>query len=186
VKLNRTNILILLAVVMAAIVIFEYAAPSSSTTQVVSATDSDSQALREKRLAKLRKSAALVPEKTAALHQILASLQTREKGIMTFSTAAQAQARLLEVVKRLASANKIAAGGGDFSPPTLLGTDYGQVAVSVTFESTIDALVNFLADLSKEQELIAPAELHISLGNAKNKTVNVRLMVAEKKGGIGL
>ena len=149
-------------------------------TQVVSVSDTDagSQMVLESRLTRLRKTASMVPEKTAALKSIASILQTREKGVLAFSTAAQAEAHLLEVVRRLASANKIAAGGADFSPPTLLDIDYGQVSVSVTFESTIDAFVNFLADLSKEAELIAPVQVNISLGNAKNKTVNVRLVVA--------
>jgi hypothetical protein len=149
---------------------------SDTTPQIVSVTDSPT--LLESRLAKLRKTASMVPEKSAALQSVDTVLKTREKGIMAFNTAAQAQAHLMEVIRRIAIANKIDARGGDFSPPALLGTDYGQVAVSVTFESTIDSFVNFLADLSKETELIAPAEVHISVGNAKNKTVNVRVTLA--------
>jgi hypothetical protein len=143
---------------------------------VVAVTDSPT--LLESRLAKLRKTAAAVPAKNEVLKGVDAVLKTREKGVMAFNTAPQAQAHLMEVIRRIAIANKIDARGGDFTPPALLGADYGQVAVSVTFESTIDAFVNFLADLSKETELIAPSEVHISIGNAKNKTVNVRMTLA--------
>jgi hypothetical protein len=175
VNLSRRNLLMLGALALGVIgVIYDQTAPTPA--QVVSGSESPT--VLENRLARLRKTAAMVPEKTAALQSISTILQTRERGILAFKTAPQAEAHLLEVVRRLASANKIAAGGGDFSPPTQLGTDYGQVTVTVTFESTIDAFVNFLADLSKEQELIAPDQVNISQGNIKAKTVNVRLVVA--------
>ena len=48
----------------------------------------------------------------------------------------------------------------------------------MVFECPIDAFVNFLADLSKEPELIAPSEIHVGVGNAKIKTINVRMMLA--------
>ena len=105
---------------------------SDTTPQIVSVTDSPT--LLESRLAKLRKTASMVPEKSAALQSVDTVLKTREKGIMAFNTAAQAQAHLMEVIRRIAIANKIDARGGDFSPPALLGTDYGQVAVSVTVD----------------------------------------------------
>ena len=174
-KLPRRN-LVMVAVLVAGVVGVIIDRTGDTTPQVVSV--SDSPAVLENRLGKLRKTASAVPEKIAVLNSVATVLQKREKGIMAFNTAAQAQAHLLEVIRRIAIGNKIDARGGDFSPPTLLGTDYGQVAVSVTFESTIDAFINFLADLSKETELIAPSEVHISVGNAKNKTVNVRVTLA--------
>jgi len=175
VNLSRRNFYMLAALLLGVIgVIVDRS--SDSAPQVVAVTDSPT--LLESRLAKLRKTAAAVPAKTEVLKSVDSVLKTREKGVMTFNTAPQAQAHLMEVIRRIAIANRIDARGGDFTPPALLGADYGQVAVSVTFESTIDAFVNFLADLSKETELIAPSEVHISIGNAKNKTVNVRMTLA--------
>jgi uncharacterized protein YfcZ (UPF0381/DUF406 family) len=175
VNLSRRNFYMLAALVLGVIgVIVDRS--SDATPQVVSVTDSP--AMLENRLAKLRQTASTVPAKAEVLKGVDAVLKSREKGVMVFNTAPQAQAHLMEVIRRIAIGNKIDARGGDFTPPALLGADYGQVAVSVTFESTIDAFVNFLADLSKETELIAPSEVHISIGNAKNKTVNVRMTLA--------
>jgi len=145
----------------------------------------------ENQLARARQVAATVPAKTQVLKTVREQLQAREKGIMKFATAPQAQAHLLEVVRRISSQDKIELRGGDFAAPAVLGGDYGQVQATITFETTIESFVNFLSDLSKESELIAPAEIHINAGNAKNKTVSVRMtlagvvpkqLVPEKKG----
>ncbi len=173
-KTQDLRALALLAVAVIAIVI--YRSTGSATPEVVSSADSA--ALLETRLAKLRQIAATVPGKTAVLNDVRSQLQAREKNILVFATAAQAQAHLLEVVHRISTANKFEARGGDFTPPTLLGNDYGQVGVSVIFECRIEDFVNFLADLSKEPELISPSDIHISAGNAKSKTINVHMMLA--------
>lgn len=164
----------LLVVAVLGLVIYRSA--GTTTPEVVSSTDSA--VLLETRLAKLRQVAATVPGKTAVLKDVRAQLQAREKNVMVFATAAQAQAHLLEVVHRISMANKFEARGGDFTPPTLLGSDYGQVGVSVIFDCRIEDFVNFLADLSREPELISPSDVHISAGNPKNKTINVHMMLA--------
>ncbi len=163
----------LLILAVLGIVAYRY---SSSTPEVVSSADSTD--LLERRLAKLRAQAALVPAKTAALKVVQSELQNREKFVIASATAPQAQAHLLDVIHRVAAANKIEPRGGDFTPPSLFGTDYGQVAVSILFECRIEDFVNFLADLSKEPELISPSEIHMNAGNAKNKTINVRMTLA--------
>ena len=174
-NLKRSHVAAL-ALLLAGVVLNIIFRNSSPTPEVVSATDSAP--LLEIRLSKLRQLAATVPAKTEILKTVQEQLQAREKSVMSFATASQAQAHLLEVVRRIAFANKIEARGGDFTPPALLGTDYGQVAVSVMFESPIESFVNFLADLSKEPELIAPSEVHVAVGNAKTKTINVRMTLA--------
>jgi hypothetical protein len=149
----------------------------------------------EARLTRLRQIAASVPARTQVLKSVDADLQSREKGVIAAATAAQAQAYLLEVARRLAIANKIDLRGSDFTAPAVLGADYGQVAVTVGFEASIDSFVNLLSDLSKEPELAAPSEIHISTANQKTKTINVRMtlagvvarkLVPEKKGGLTL
>ncbi len=174
-NLKRSHVAAL-ALLAAGVVLNIVFRTSSPTAEVVSATDSAP--LLELRLRKLRQLAATVPARTEVLKTFHTQLQTREKGVMAFATASQAQAHLLEVVHRVAAANKIEARGGDFAPPSLLGDDYGQVAVSIMFESPIESFVNFLADLSKEPELIAPSEVHVATGNIKIKTVNVRMTLA--------
>lgn len=147
----------------------------NSTPPVVSGTDSA--ALLEMRLARLRQTAATVPAKRRILLGAEDQLKTREKSVMNFVTAPQAQAHLLEVTRRLASGNRIDLRGSDFSAPKLISEDYGEVGVALTFDCTIDQFVNFLADLSKEPELIAPEDVRVASGNMKTKTLNVRMAV---------
>lgn len=148
----------------------------SSAPQVVGGAETPE--LLEMRLAKLRRVAATVPGKSAALATLRTQVDARDKHVLAFATAPQAQAHLLELIHRVATANKIEPRGGDFTPPVPLGDDYGQVAVSVLFECRIEDFVNFLADLSREPELVAPSEIRIAAANAKIKTINVRMTLA--------
>ncbi len=175
-SLTPRDLRALALLVIGVLAIVVYRSMSGGAPEVVSGTESP--ALLEMRLAKLRQIAATVPAKTAALQTAREQLKAREKHIMAFATAPQAQAHLLELIHRVASANKIEPRGGDFAPPALLGSDYGQVAVSVLFECKIEDFVNFLADLSKEPELVAPSDVRIAAGNLKNKTINVHMTLA--------
>jgi hypothetical protein len=146
----------------------------------------------EKRLAKLRLIAATVPAKQKILDQVDADLAVREKGLIRADTAPQAQARLLEIARRVASAEQIDIRGGDFGQPKVVNADYGEVYAVVSFTCAIEKYVNFMAGLSHEPELLGPTEIHVnSTMNLKEKNVNVRMtlgglvpkkMVPEKKG----
>jgi hypothetical protein len=59
-----------------------------------------------------------------------------------------------------------------------LGKDYGEAAVVVTFECRIEQLVNFLAVLTAEPELLATNEIRVISTNQKEKKVSVRLTLA--------
>jgi hypothetical protein len=165
-----------LALLAAGVILNIFFRSTAPSAEIVSATDSPE--LLEARLRKLRQVAATVPGRTEILKNVQAQLAARQKGIMSLTTAPQAQAHLLEVIRRVASANKIEARGGDFAAPSLLGDDYGQVAASVSFECRIEDFLNFLADLSKEPELIAPSEVHIGAANPKTKSISVRMTLA--------
>jgi len=67
---------------------------------------------------------------------------------------------------------------GDFPELRPLGEDYGEAAVSVNFQCRIEELVNFLAALTKEAELVATDEVLVSTGDPRAKTVSVRLTLA--------
>jgi hypothetical protein len=146
----------------------------------------------EKRLAKLRTVAATVPAEQKILDTVDADLALREKGSIQADTAPQAQARLLEIARRVAAAEGIDLRGGEFGQPKVISADYGEVYAAVSFTCPIEKYVNFMAGLSHEPELIGPTEIHInSLMNPKEKTVNVRMtigglvpkkMIPEKKG----
>jgi type II secretion system (T2SS) protein M len=187
-KLDRRTLLTLVTGV-AVILALRFGVYGDKTADVVAPTDSIPVA--EQRLERLRQVAATVPGRETVLKQVTAELNTREKGMIQADTAAQAQAQLLEVIRRIAGANGIDARGAEELRVRPLANDYGEVLVAVTFNCAIEQLVNFLAALANEPEVLATNEIHITSGNAKQKTIQVRLslsavvpkkLVPEKKG----
>ncbi len=141
----------------------------------------DSIPVAELRLERLRRIAATVPGKEQLRKQVTAELNLREKGLIRAETPALAQAQLLDVMRRAARAlphpidfTSIELG----QPPAPLGQDYGEVFVSVNFVCPIEDLVNFLAELTAQPEVIATREMRVAHRADKNKTIGVRLTVS--------
>lgn len=175
-QLDRRLLYIL--AVMALAVTLRYAVFSGGGQPAVVAP-TDSIPLAERRLARLREQAATVPARETMLKQALADVATREKGIIKADTGAQAQAHLLDTIHRIAAANGFDARGADqFSEVRPLGNDYGVVTVTESFTCGIDQLVNFLAMLHTEPEIVATNEIHINGGNDKQKNIQVRLSLS--------
>ncbi len=168
--------LALLGLGLLTVLVLRYGVFRERQTAVVAA--SDTVPLAEKRLARLSQVAATVPAKQSLAKTISSEAALREKGIIHAPTAQQAQAHLLETIRRVAKAEHIDVRGGDFPELRPLGNEYGEAAVSVNFECHIEDLVNFLADLTKESELLATNEVRVASGNPKNKMLSVRLTLA--------
>lgn len=132
----------------------------------------------ELRLARLRRIAATVAPKEDVLKKVSADLAEREKGLMRAETGPQVQAQLFTLLRRL---------GADEAPAieirqsqlgsitTLAEGAYGLAEVNVQFDCKIEQLINFLASLSAQPELIVTREIQIEAGDAKQKTVRVRM-----------
>lgn len=129
------------------------------------------------RLALLRQTAAMLPVREAQLKQSSADLADRERGIIPGDTAAQAQSELLQTAVRVGKTNQLEVRGSDFGAPKAFG-DYGIVYATVTFDCHPEQLLNFLADLTREQELIVPSEERVISTNQKEKTMSVRMVLA--------
>jgi hypothetical protein len=142
---------------------------------VAAVVTADSVPAAERRLERLRELASTVPGREAVVKQARAELLSREAGVLKADTAAQAQAQLLDVIRRAATANGIDARGGEEMRVKPLADDYGEVSVSETFTCGIEQLVNFLADLANQPQLLAVTEIDISGGADKQKKVQVRL-----------
>jgi hypothetical protein len=125
----------------------------------------------------LRQTAAALPVREAFLKQSNADLADRERGIIPGDTAAQAQSELLQTAMRVGKANQLDVRSSDFGAPKAFG-DYGIVYATVSFDCHIEQLLNFLADLTREQELVVPSEQKIVSGNPKEKTMTVRMVLA--------
>jgi hypothetical protein len=135
--------------------------------------------LAEKRLELVRQKTATVSGKTALLKQAAAELEAREKGILQADTAAQAQAQLLDIIHRLAAGNGFdARGAEELREARPLGSDYGEVSVTGSFTCQIEQLVNFLAQLANEPQILATNVIRINGTNDKKKTVQVRLSLS--------
>jgi hypothetical protein len=177
-KLDRR--LLLLLAVMAVGVVLRYTVFSDrSQPRVVAAAPADSIPKAERRLQRLREQAATVPAKEAMLKQALAELAEREKGIIRTDTGAQAQAHLLDTIHRIGGqAGFDVRGAEQFTEVRALGSDYAVVSVTASFTCAIEQLVNFLALLPSEPEIVATNEIHVNGVNDKKKNLQVRLSLS--------
>lgn len=165
--------------------------PDAAATQAAGAGNDT--AVLEKRLSHSRDLLMKVPDKQALLKQARADLAVREKGLIVADTAAQAQAQLFQILRRIGRAQgpPIEIRANEIGQARMFGDDYGEVSVSVSFECGIEQLVNLLADLGAQPELLATSEIRVGQANGPQKTIPVRLsisgivdrkLIPEKKG----
>jgi len=134
--------------------------------------------IAQQRAVRVRQLAALAPAREATMRQVTSDLADRERGLVPGDTAAEAQASVLEVARRVGKGDQIDVRGGDFPAAKPFG-DYGLVYATVSFECHIEQLVNFLSDLAKQNELVVPTEQRINAGlQPKQKMVAVRMILA--------
>jgi hypothetical protein len=152
----------------------------ANTAPAVVAPAADNVALAEKRLAKLRDTAATVSAKEAILRQVSSDLALREKGLLSAATAAQAQAQLIQIVRRIGATENppVEIRATEIGPVRPLGDAYGEAMISVQVECRIDQLINMLAAIPSQPESIASSDLRVMSSNAKDKTVGVRLTLS--------
>jgi hypothetical protein len=153
---------------------------SSEDKQVAVVGAADSVPLAEKRLAKLRQTAAAVPGREKVLAEVRQELAEREKGVIQAETVQQAQAQILQIVRRQlkAQAPPIDMRSSEIGPVKALDTNYGEATVSVSFDCRAEQFVNLLADLANEKQLIATSEVRIGNTNQKEKVMPVRLTIS--------
>ena len=150
----------------------------ADTPKVVSMSDSPEAA--EKRLAKTLQLVALAPAKEEEFKRASADLLKREKGMIQADTAAQAQAQLFQILRRIGRAqpSPIDVRAAEIGQARIFGSDYGEVSVAVVFECRVEQLVNMLADLAAQPELLATSDIRVSAGSVKEKVMQVRLSVS--------
>jgi hypothetical protein len=171
-SLDRRTVLILAAGVLS-ILVLRFVVMGDK--QPAAVTESESVPLAEQRLAKLRETLATVPGKEKTAHQASAELATREKSMILADTAAQAQAQLLEIIRRAGKDEGIDVRGAEEMKVRPLADDYGEVVVAVSFTCRIEQFVNFMTALANRRELLATSDIRVAAANPKEKTVQVRL-----------
>jgi len=183
----------LLLVTGVAVVLILYLVTADRSPAVVAA--SESVPMAEKRLERLRQIAATVPGKEAVMKQAAGELESREKGMLKAETSAQAQAQLQELLHKVGASNGIDIRGVEEARIKPFGNDYGEASVTVRFTCLIEQLVNLLAALANEPELLSTNQIQVTGSADKNKTIQVRLTLSgvvtkklalEKKSGGGL
>lgn len=170
--------LLLLGMFVAGVLLYVVISDSSAGA---GSTESPREAIAaaEQRLEKMRLAAAQVPAQEAVFKQVQAQLAQREKRILQADTAAQAQAQLLGIVRKVARAQNppVEIRASEFGQVRPLGDAYGEVPVSVTMECGVDQLLNVITEVTSQPELAAAQEMRIYSANQKQKTTNVRLTV---------
>jgi hypothetical protein len=134
----------------------------------------------EQRLSRLRQLAASVAGKQTILQQAAAELEAREKGLIQADTAAQAQAQLLQILRKLGKASNppIDMRNSEIGSVKPYGERYGEVTISLNFEARIEQLVQLLSDMTAQKEIIGVNDLRIGAANPKEKTMPLRLTVS--------
>ena len=175
---DRRALVVLGAVSVLALIYWIAGSSPASSAKVVAPVESIDRT--EKGLANLRIRAAALPAKEALLKQASAELAERERGLISGDTADQAQAQLLQVLRRVAKAQTppLEIRQVELGQPRSYGNAYGQVTVSVTVDCRIDELVNMLATLSAQPETIATDEIRFGMSHPKQKTMPVRLTIS--------
>jgi hypothetical protein len=133
--------------------------------------------MAEKRLERLRQIAATVPGKEALMKQASGELESREKGMLKAETGAQAQAQLQELLHKVGASNGIDIRGVEDMRIKAFGSDYGEASVTVV-HLLIEQLVNLLAALANEPEMLSTNEIQVTGGTDKNKAIQVRLTLS--------
>jgi hypothetical protein len=168
-----------------------FAAPDAA----VDSPDATSVPSAEKRLIRLRQVAASLPGKEQVMRQAETELAAREKALIQAETASQAQAQLLQILRKVARGQSPAVDikNVELGQPKPLGDAYGEVLVAVSMDCRIEQIVQMLADLTAQPELIATNELRLGAAQGKEKIIPVRLTVSgavarklipEKKGPV--
>ncbi len=134
----------------------------------------------EKRIKSLRRLAAAVPTREEIDRRFGVELAGREKGLINAETPAQAQAQLLQIVRRVGQMQTppLQMSGSEFSPVKRFGDAYGEVTVTISAECGIEQILNFMSDLSNQPELVATSTLLLGQANPKKKTLPVRMTIS--------
>ena len=132
----------------------------------------------EQRVARLRQLAASLPVREKVLDDARKELASRELGLVHSPTTAQQQAGLLQTVRRLARAQSIELQQSEIGAVQPFGKAYGEALVTVSFTCRIEQLVNLVADISAQKELVATREMQVRQAEEKRKTVFVRLTIS--------
>ncbi|HNY41492.1 MAG TPA: GspMb/PilO family protein [Bryobacteraceae bacterium] len=134
----------------------------------------------ERRVQRLRQIDKSLGSREAVGKKVAAALAGREKGLIQAETAAQAEAQILQVIRRVLRAQTppVELRGSELRPPRPIGEHYGEVSVQVTLDCGIEQVLNLLSDLGSQPEALGTGAISFDTANPKLKTVPARIVVA--------
>jgi len=132
----------------------------------------------ERRLRRLQQVAQRRPQVAAEAEAASRDLAEAEKGLLKAATSALALAEMQQILKELLKTQGINLQSSEFGAVKVLGEDYAQVPLAVTFACGIDQWINLMAALRNAPHLLASLETRIAPGDQKMKTLQVRMVVA--------
>jgi len=172
--------LLLLGVALAGYLVFWLATREEASGAIVAPAESIP--MLEERLQRVREASARLPLLERQLVESQKALEAYEQVLLRAATAQQAQAQMLEILRAL---------GAEQAPPIEFrsvelgavrplaeGLPYGEVLVGVSFECSVDQLVNFLADVAAQPKAIATDQIRIPEANRETKQLRVRIQFA--------
>ncbi len=151
--------------------------PVVNSPKAIASTDTVDHA--ERRLDFLRRQVSTLNGKQRLLKQASTELADREQGLIAGDTAEQAQAQLLEILKRIANDQTppLELRQVELAQPQPYGDAYGMVSVAVNMDCHIEELVNFLASIASQREIMSTDDVRFGLSRPKEKTMPVRITV---------
>lgn len=165
---RRALLLLAVAAIGSLLYVWSQRTPAAEEAEAIG-TDPQSVQAAEMRLQRARRMAASVPKRREALKVVQADLVKREAGLVQADTAAQALAQVLQIARRVAKAQNMDLRPVDTGRIEPLGEDYGEAKIGVSTECHIEELVNFLADLTAQRELVSSYGLQVSHLPARQK-----------------
>jgi hypothetical protein len=152
--------------------------PSGEDAVTAAPTNTVEQA--EMRLQRARRIAAATRERTAEKQAAEKELQTLEQGMLRAESAALAHAALAQKLRALGRRQSPAVEFRtvENGPIELWEGSWARMQLAVSLDCTVDQLVNLLADVSSQPELISVAEMHVSAASDRAKRMPVRITFA--------
>ena len=167
----------MLLLAAAAIALAVHFWPEDATGEVVEAS---SVPQLERRVLRLRQMEKSLAPREEVRQKVAAALAEREKGVIQAETAPQAQAQILQIVRRVLRAQTppVDLRASDLRQPRRLNEHYGEVSVQVTLDCGIEQTLNLLADLGSQPEALGTIAVSFDPANPKQKTVPTRIVVS--------
>lgn len=134
----------------------------------------------ERRVQRLRQIERSIEPREQVRKKVAAALAEREKGVIRAETAAQAQAQILQIVRRVlrAQAPPVDLRASELRQPRRINEQYGEVSVQVTLDCGIEQTLNLLSDLGSQPEALGTVAVSFDTANPKQKTVPARIVIS--------